>query len=646
MSIVKMKRIRLVGLLSERDDLIHELLLGGCVEISDLPEADGEARLPVLAGAIDSRLSELRSRQVSVKSAIEILDKYAPQKTGLFPIRKEITAEELFSDSFVDAAGKAAEELVNIDRNIGRLYTEASRLTYEKEALALWEGLDVPLGLRRTGETSVMLGSFAAGINREAVTEALDAQVPLLHIEWAGSSKQQQCAMLICHNSVLDEAVEAVRALGFSQISPDEAEAEAEMKETALARRRTLSREIEDVGSNIYLLKQEVSRHSDKRDELKLLYDRLEQEISKEEAKERLAQSGRIFALEGWISSPEQEELEKRIGSFTCAYEMTDPGEGDDVPVKLKSNRLTRPMNMVTEMYSLPVYTGIDPNGLIMPFFIVFFGIMYADLGYGLILIAISLISKKWKPRGMIGYMMDIMFQVGISTAVFGLLLGGFFGDLIPAFSETFLGKRIELWAIIDPLQDPMTIMIFSLILGAVQIIVGMAVKAYLCFRDGRPLDAFLDVGTWWLLFIGIGLWVMGYGYWVAAAGALSLVLTQGRNSPTIIGKLVGGIASLYDITGYLSDVLSYIRLMALMLATSVIASVVNLLGSMTGNVIGFIIVFLVGHALNMGINIVGTYVHTVRLQYLEFFGKFYEEGGRPFSPLQIKTKYHDITNS
>lgn len=640
MSIVKMRRIRLIGLLSEQDELVHQMLLRNCVEVSEV--GDGEENALILAKAVDSRLNELRSEQVAIGSAIKILDQYAPAKTGLFPIRKNITTDELFRSENSNEARNAADKIIQIDREITGLFSSVSHAKSEMESLALWERLDIPMGFSGTKETTVMLGSFSSGIDKEEIEGALSEKAPLSYIEWAGNSREQQCAMLICHNSVINQAVETIRDLGFSQISVD-------TQDTASYRLKELHQQIENINTKITDLKVEIGAYADMRDDLKLFYDYLEQDISKEEAKERLVVSGRIFAMEGWVTAPQEEILKKDLDSYTCAFEFSEPEDEEDVPVKLKSNRLTRPMNMVTEMYSLPVYKGIDPNGLIWPFVVLFFGIMYADLGYGLVLIAISIFSRRFKPRGMVGYMMGLMLQCGISTAIFGFLLGGFFGDLIPVFADTFLGKEIKLWALIDPLSDPTKIMYIALALGAFQIIVGMAVKVYLCFRDGHPLDAFLDVGTWWLFFIGVGLIALGFGDMaiaVTVAAVVLLILTQGRSSPTIIGKIIGGIASLYDITSYLSDILSYIRLMSLLLATSVIASVVNILASMPGNIILFVIIVLIGHAFNMGINIVGTYVHTIRLQYLEFFGKFYEEGGRPFNPLKIKTKYHDVIDN
>ena len=328
---------------------------------------------------------------------------------------------------------------------------------------------------------------------------------------------------------------------------------------------------------------------------------------------------------------------------YGCAYELSDPTPEDTVPIKLKSNPLTSPLNMVTEMYSLPSYDGIDPNPLIMPFFTVFFGIMYNDAGYGLVLIAFSLfIRAKVKLRGALKYMMSLMTLCGITSVVVGLLTGSFFGDAIPTIAGIY-GREITLPYVFSPLEDPLLVLIGALIIGGIQIITGMIISAYMKIRDGHPLDALMDEGSWWLLFAGIAVLATGGTYWVAIAGVVALVLTQGRSKPKLIGKLISGLASLYDITGYFGDILSYSRLMALMLAGGVIATVVNMLGSLPGSIVFYLIIFLVGHLFNMGINIIGTYVHASRLQYLEYFGKFYREGGKPFRPLTLKTKYVDI---
>lgn len=242
------------------------------------------------------------------------------------------------------------------------------------------------------------------------------------------------------------------------------------------------------------------------------------------------------------------------------------------------------------------------------------------------------------------GYMFQLGTYLGFSAMIFGFVTGSFFGDAIPVFTSTFLGREITLRYLINPLENPMTVLVFAICMGVFQLIFGQCVYIYMKFRDGDPWEGILKVVPWWILFAGIAILALkgtAIGIWV---GVVALVLTQGRHKKGVFGKLLGGVASLYDVTAWLSDVLSYSRLMALMLSGSVIASVMNILGALPKNIIVFMVVFVLGHVFNIGVNIIGTYVHAARLQYLEFFGKFYEEGGIPFRPLSYRTKFIDIT--
>ena len=314
-------------------------------------------------------------------------------------------------------------------------------------------------------------------------------------------------------------------------------------------------------------------------------------------------------------------------------------------------------MNMVTEMYSLPAYNGIDPNPLIFFFYIFFFGFMFADVAYGALIFAASLAaSRLYRPKKTLGQMFQLGQYLGLSTLVCGLFTGGFFGNFLEVFYETFLpGTAMPGWmaafcagVAFSPVGAPMTALLAALGIGAVHLFTGQLIHIYMGFRDGAGLEGLLDTAPWWIVFAGIGSLALGGGPAVLAAGVLALILTQGRHAKTLPGKLLGGVGSLYGITGWLSDILSYSRLMALMLATAVIAQVFNTLGALGGRTVWgallFAAVFLVGHGFNIGVNLIGTYVHAARLQYLEFFSKFYKEGGVPFRPLEYDTQYVDIT--
>ena len=418
-----------------------------------------------------------------------------------------------------------------------------------------------------------------------------------------------------------------------------------------------------------------VAGFAPRRAALELCLDRAVQEIAREEAKSRLLDSGTAFYLDGWVPVPEEEKLLRKLGEFTCCWETSDPAPEDYpvVPVKLKSNAITEPLTTITEMYSLPAYDGVDPNGLMAPFYIFFFGFMFADLGYGLLLAGACLfIQHKVRPKGGFGQLIRLMTMCGVSSAVIGLLTGGFFSDFLvqftgmlglpqPAVPFLSVPEGSGLPApLLNVMEDPMTVLVFALAVGFVQIVVGMAVKFWMLCRDGQVWDAVWDVGTWWVIFAGIGLFALNLTG-VSSVGSVAgipvvlvlgclMLLAQSRSAKGF-GKVTAVIGAVYNgVTGYFGDILSYSRLMVMMLAGSVIGQVFNILGAMPGGglppAVGipiFFVIFIVGHAFNIGLNVIGTYVHTSRLQYLEFFKQFYKEGGRPWRPLNIATKFVDI---
>ncbi len=309
----------------------------------------------------------------------------------------------------------------------------------------------------------------------------------------------------------------------------------------------------------------------------------------------------------------------------------------------------------------MPAYRGIDPNPLIFFWFVFFFGFMFADVAYGLIILAISLaVTKIYHPKKTMGKMFHLGVWLGISTAFCGFFVGGFFGNALEVIFENFVSggtAAMPGWLtafcngiVVNPIGDPMTVLIIAIAIGCVHLIMGQCIHIYMGFRDGHGVDALLDVVPWWVLFAGIAVLALGGGWILLVVGILALVCTQGRHAKSFFGKVGGGLKSLYDITSWLSDVLSYARLMALMLATSVIAMVFNTLGTLPSNMIAktilFVVVFLIGHVFNIAVNLIGTYVHAARLQYLEYFNKFYEGDGIPFTPLEYDTKYVDVIDN
>lgn len=653
MSIVKMKRLRLIGMSSDRDELFRQLQHLGCVEIDEpidkladpewaalLSRPDGNA----LAETDGNALAETKETYTLVSSALTILNKYAPVKTGLLTPRREITEGQLFDDEVRASALAAADALNGEVRHISALYAEQSKMKTRILALTPWLELDVPLETSSTRDVTVMFSTINATAPYETVEQELQAATPMAEMIRAGKDRELQYLLFVCHKDGEEAAMEVLKQYGFSRATL------RGWTGTAAENTKQLEVELHRLEKEIGEAKEKVSTYGGSRDALKLCLERLEQEMSREDAKSRLLSTEATFFLEGWVPAPDLKELESVLQTHVCAWETDDPQteEYPKVPIKLKSNALTRPITMVTEMYSMPAYDGVDPNPLVLPFFVFFFGFMFADLGYGIILVILSLIVRtKVKPKGTTGYLFGLMTMVGVSTAVIGFFTGGFFGDAITTvanmFNLTVPNLSFLTHPVVSVVDDPLTVLIISMVIGCIQIITGMAIKGYMLIRDGHPWAAIFDIGSWWVVFAGVAVYAIKGTWIVALIGVAMLVLTQGRSSPSIVGKLIGGVSSLYSITSYFGDVLSYSRLMVMMLAGTVIGNIFNLLGAMPGNIIVFIVIFVIGHVFNMGLNIIGTYVHTSRLQYLEYFGKFYKEGGRPFRPLEINTKSIDI---
>ena len=651
MAIVKMKKLRFMTVSSQASDLLRELQLLGCVEITE-PRTMEEDELPGgLSRCAGADAARLRADHAALISGIKLLDKYAPVKTKILAPLPEAKLSELLDEKNLPAGIRLAEKLIGLDDRIRRLSAQESRERALVESLQPWRDLDMPLDCSGTRTSAAILAVFPASAEMEKIRLALRDATENAELFLVSSDKDLHYTVLVCLRTDMEEAVAGLRPLGYSAISlGDVAGTARENIAAAETRLDEINREKADCAA-------EIIGEAPGRAALKLRADTLSIMIAKAEAEAKRLCTESVSCFEGWVPEEREAELAEALGKYDCAWETADPDpeEYPEVPVKLKNNRFTRPLNMVTEMYSLPAYDGVDPNPLMAPFFILFYGLMMADMGYGiLMIIAGLLVLKKKKPKGGMRTFFELMLVCGIAVLLSGLATGGFFGNSIVAFSEAFLGITagdMPVWLqkfndglLFNPLDDTVFVLFGSMALGFIQIITGMIVGFVQSTKEGKFWDAVMDQGSWWLVFAGLAIGAVTGFWWVAIAGFAALVCTQGRSKPTLIGKVVGGVASLYDITGYFGDVLSYTRIMALMLAGTVIAQVFNTLGAMTGNIAFFFIIFLIGNMLNFGLNLLGCYVHDLRLQCLEYFGKFYKDGGRPFKPVGINTTFYNIT--
>ena len=640
MSIVKMKRMKVIALARERSELLRRLMSLGCVEISEPEDLLNDPDWTELLSRDTSELGQVRMRSGELNRALEALKRYAEVKGGgLFVQRDKVTEAELFDSERTRAALQNAEEINAAVSALDKLKTRANRLEGQRAGLLPWESLDLPLETEGTEHVEIVPGTLPVSSALEEVRGALAKAAELAELLPVSADKAQQYVLLLCHKEQWADALNALKPYTFTA---------ARFKGTTGTARENIASIDAELAQNAKEQEAQleaIRAHAGCAKELEVITDRLAQDESREAARERGMTDGTIVFIEGWVPAAKADKAEAVLKDFDAAYSFAEPKRYETPPTLLDNPWWLKPINMVTEMYSLPAYNSLDPNPLMFPFFVLFYGIMMADMGYGLIMMIVSwTVIHKYRPKGTAGHLFGLLGICGVPTFIFGALTGGFLGDFIPQLLKLINpASTFDLPHLFTPLNDTLMILVGSMILGAIHVITGMAINFYKLTKRGQFWDAVMDVGSWWLVFLGTGIGA-ATGVWaVALAGVAALVLTQGRNEPTIIGKIVGGVSSLYDITGYFGDILSYSRLMALMLAGSVIAQVFNTLGAIPGNVIFFIIISLAGNTLNFALNILGCYVHDLRLQCLEFFNKFYEDGGRPFAPLAYNTKYVDV---
>ena len=634
-----MKHLRLLGMESEREALLKAMQDMECVEISSIDGSE-EALKSGFAKPDDKALMSAQEASRAYRTALASLDRFAPEKKGMFRKRQGVSRAAFFSAESEENARTAAETINKDTRRLGEIESERTKNEALRATLAPWLTVDAPLG-GADGALAVFFGTVGLNVTDDALKALADSLDGLLTWQQASSDRSLRYLLVMCHGSVKERALSALRDLGFSTVSFRGMTGTAKENDKALAENlAALEKERQEI-------EQRIAGLGGKREALLEASDRAAIALRREEAKSRLVGTDKVFLLEGWLPADRCAELEKTLKPFTCAIETREPTEDEypQVPVQLKNNKLTRPLNMVTEMYSLPAYGTLDPNPLMAPFFILFYGIMMADMGYGLLMmIASVIISKKYRPKGTSGELFSLLGLCGISTFIMGALTGGFFGDFLTQLVAIVSpGTVFALPKLFDPLDDLTMILIGSMALGMVQIVTGMAISLIEKCKRKKFLDAFFEEITWWIVFVGIALLALGKGAAVLYVGCALVLLgpiVQGKGW----GKLTGVFGSLYNhVTGYFGDILSYTRLMALMLAGSVIAQVFNMLAAMPGNVIAFIIISMLGNAMNFGLNLLGCYVHDLRLQCLEFFNKFYVDGGKPFRPMTLDTEYVDL---
>ena len=644
MPIIDMKKVYLLGHRQERQhilDLLHEF---GGVELSDVKEGASWQEFESLLEPenLDTSLSNLESQLSEVRFCLDLFQRY-------FPVRKNFVQQftgaklELTPDDYnqhlqsLDDTGKIYSKCREIEDTLTEVRNEETRCYNMIEELTPWEPLEVPLGEISDGSYVSLKLYQVSREQYEPLKTTLEENKLLYYLEDVSVDNEFVYIFLVFLNREKEQVLNILKDFSVTPVTFDD------YNDTAEQHIKYLHGRLEEIDKEKENAKNAIEELLEYRPLMMSCYDYLDNELKKHNAVTNLAGTDNSFLLEGWLPAPLLDDFHSMltVKTETAVLVSRDPGPKENVPVMLHNKGPVDAYEVVTKLYSTPKTAELDPTPYLAPFFFLFFGICLSDAGYGVILAALALLaSRKLRLAGMGKQLINLLFLGGISAVVFGLLFGGYFGDLI---------DLPPIW--FDPLEDPMQMLFYCFGIGLFHVYFGMGLQAYRNIKAGQPLSALFDQGVWVIFLSGLVLLLLPesavIGQWMAIGGAAGLILTQGRTQQGLVKKILSGFVCLYNVTGYLSDVFSYSRLLALGLATGVIATAINSMGGMVaGTIVGavaMVLILLVGHLFNIIISTLSSYVHTSRLQYIEFFGKFFEGGGKSFKPFRPQTSYIDV---
>ena len=655
MAIVKMSKFDLVVFAEQRAKVLKKLQKFKEVNFVDieLHDENGELSKDAVEGVTkyvnNEELTHIDERLYQLSNAISLIKKYDERKTRLRDVihgNENYTFDELAKKVLSYDWKKVSLELNKIGTQYSQIKSEISKKYMRYDEIDLWERLDVnPKELKNLKKVNTFLGTvpiklkgtFIDGISKLDKTyyeelKIVKDEVYYLVISSIDENEKEKLTEVFRNSSF------TVENLDIDAVPQDY--------------KNGLQKEISELKKEKRRLKAQIKTYSEDLTDLQAVYEYMQNKKLRIVESEKLAQTENTILIKGWIPTEKVSEFEKVIkdeAGDNYYLTFTDADRDDaTVPIKLKNGKVASTFENLTGMYAYPRYNEIDPTPLFTPFYILFFGMMGADVGYGLVLLlATMFVLKVVNLSSQMRKSVKFFFYLSFSVIFWGLLYGSYFGATIPG-----------MWRLVDPASQYNDLLIGSIVFGVVHIFVGLAIKAYMLIRDGKSLEAVYDVLFWYMALIGGMLFlifklmnlsavVANVSMWVMIAGMAGIVLTGGREAKGVGAKLGGGLYSLYGISSYVGDFVSYSRLMALGLSGGFIASAINMIAGMIGgNWFGMIfipLILIAGHLFNMFLSFLGAYVHTSRLMYVEYFGKFYEGGGKPFKDFRTENKYINL---
>lgn len=647
MSIVEMQKIHLLSLKKYKDEILSLLQKNEAMDIQHVADAGKETSPPAELGQYELQLAE-------IKSVIAFLEKIGEIKKGFiesfFTEKKEISEKELSAVCREFDCKKFIENCKGIESQLTNLKNLKTELNNDIKKLLPWRSLDVPLQELGCGiKTCIVAGKIrtSAFLELKSKFEKFSDAVDIVVAEQA---KEDTHLILLYLAAEKNDLVNFLSKTDFEQIILPLSE------KTPKAEIKKLQQILADTEKDIEEKAKEAKQLLSHLDKIKYIYDHNLDNKSIVEAKNKFIDTDYAFIIEGWIKKSDYEKLLKQLAQITpeVAVSRIGPRKGEKPPVALKNARVLSPFELVTNIYGTPKSDELDPTGPLSFFFALFFGLCLGDFGYGLMLIAFSLyLLKRYRlPKGGIKLFNLLIFGGGVAALV-GLLTGSYFG-LTPKDIPALLPVLSSI-QIVDPIKNPLTMLGFSLALGVIQILFGITLQMIHKIMNRQVMDAILDDGLWIYFLSALVFLIISSAAFpsmvklasnLSIAGAVLMVLTQGRHKKNIIQKFLSGLLSLYKLSGYMGDILSYSRLLALGMSTTIIGSVINILAGMVKGgvpilgIVLMVVLLILGHVFNLVIGTLGAFVHSTRLQMVEFFSKFYEGGGREFKPFKREAEF------
>jgi len=649
---LKFKKIEIISLLKDSTEILNLLQRRGVVQLTNTKD---ELLTKIdAAGSIKKYEETIKKSQI----ALDTLQNAIQKKESFFDSLKG--KKRLSSADFKKRAEKTKEilkKIRDIESCIKKIADEKkniSKLKVSLDTLLPWKNLEFPLDTKETKDVVVLLGMIIKKdeVLKKSYEQKICLELDVIEKTSAKKTEKNYVAVYI-HKAHKNKAIEILNEFGFeffsytSSLTPENETAE-------------LKKKIEKAYENIKESEEKIRSYKPFYNDIEFLIDYYTLKKDKYSEIKKLSITKNTVVIKGFVPEIYSISIKNELeNNYPSAIIISDLNEDDSPPVLLSNNSFISAVEGITEMYALPDKNDVDPNPVMAFFYYLFFGMMLSDAGYGLIITATMFYLLRFTDvEGTMRRSFRLFFYCGISTFFWGILFGSWFGDLPQVIAKEFFRKEIvstALW--FEPLENPIILLLFSFGLGIIHLFAGLYMRFKILYDSGQKTDAYCEVFPVFVTILGaspLGAGILTevppflktIGMYFLIIGAVSVILTSKRSTKNIFIRFFGGIYGLYNVaTGYLSDILSYSRLLALGLATGSIASVINLIAVMPESIflkaLMLIIVGLIGHTANLGINLLGAYVHADRLQFVELFSKFYKGGGEAFSPLKANTKYY-----